>query len=110
MPAQFTGTNGALLRSLDSKIARATTSLPTPLSPVINTLASERETRTTSASSSRIAWLVPIKCRPFVAGRAHLTVSVGLDDTDRPPEAAKKPPARPRARVELSNSLKQAEI
>src|SRR5579871_4183645 len=43
-------------------MARATTSLPEPLSPVISTLASDRATRSTSAFSSVMAGLVPISC------------------------------------------------
>ena len=39
--------------------ARATTSLPTPLSPVIRTLASDRATRSTSSRRSSIIGLVP---------------------------------------------------
>ena len=47
-------------------MARATTSLPTPLSPVISTLASERATRSISAFNSEITALVPIICTcPF---------------------------------------------
>ena len=42
-------------------MARATSSLPTPLSPVMRTLASERATRSTSAFSSMIAGLEPIR-------------------------------------------------
>ena len=41
-------------------IARATTSLPTPLSPVISTFASERATRWTSRRNSSISGLMPI--------------------------------------------------
>src|SRR5689334_23062131 len=60
MPAQLTGMNGALARPLITAIARATISLPTPLSPVTNTFASERPTRSTSALSSMMAALVPM--------------------------------------------------
>ena len=63
MPAQLTGTNGALARGLSAKIARATISLPTPLSPVISTLASDRATRSTSAVKSAIDGLVPIRLK-----------------------------------------------
>src|SRR5262245_12477302 len=41
-------------------MARATTSLPAPLSPVIRTFASERATRSISALSSVMTGLVPI--------------------------------------------------
>ena len=51
---------GCLARGLAALMARATTSLPTPLSPVMRTLASERATRSTSAFSSEIDGLVPI--------------------------------------------------
>src|SRR5215470_3093337 len=61
MPAQFTGTNGASARRLDAPIARATSSLPTPLSPVIRTLPSERATCSISSFSSIIAGLEPSK-------------------------------------------------
>ena len=44
--------------------ARATSSLPTPLSPVIRTLASERATRSISCSRSIITGLIPIN-RPL---------------------------------------------
>ncbi len=60
MPAQLTGTNPTAARVLAAWMARATTSLPEPLSPVISTLASERATRSTSALRSEITVLVPI--------------------------------------------------
>src|SRR5689334_866217 len=60
MPAQLTGTNGSDARALAAQIARATVSLPDPLSPVINTLASDRAIRSISAFSSAMAGLDPI--------------------------------------------------
>src|ERR1700687_1979895 len=44
---------------------RATTSLPTPLSPVMSTLALEREAHRTSCAISRIAALGPMSCGRF---------------------------------------------
>ena len=59
-PAQLTGAKtcaGARAPRVD---ARATISLPTPLSPVISTLASDRATRSISCSSARTSALRPV--------------------------------------------------
>jgi hypothetical protein len=61
MPAQLTGTK-EFTRVLASLMARATTSLPEPLSPVISTVASDRAMRSISAPSSVMAWLCPMNC------------------------------------------------
>src|ERR1051325_10782673 len=45
-------------------MSRATTSLPTPLSPVIRTLASERAAHSASSSTACIALLTPIIAAP----------------------------------------------
>src|SRR5688572_12328973 len=58
-PAQLTATNSLFCRGPSAWMARATTSLPTPLSPVIRTFASDRATRMTSSRSSSISGLVP---------------------------------------------------
>src|SRR6266446_6046275 len=55
--AQLTLTNGALRRADAAWIARATTSLPTPLSPRIRTVASVSATLTTTVRIARISRL-----------------------------------------------------
>ena len=60
-PAQFTATNGASLRLEWLWMYRATTSLPTPLSPVIRTLAGLSAARAAMASSSVMAALATTK-------------------------------------------------
>jgi hypothetical protein len=62
--AQFTVTSLAARRRLRSWIARATSSLPVPLSPVISTEASVSATRSTRSNTSRIAALSPISAPP----------------------------------------------
>ena len=52
----------AAARALRWWMACATSSLPTPLSPVISTFASERAMRSISCASSPIAALLPISC------------------------------------------------
>src|SRR5262249_33744368 len=53
-------------RALFACIAAATSSLPTPLSPVISTFASDRATRSISSASSRMGELSPMSGRyPF---------------------------------------------
>jgi hypothetical protein len=59
-PAQFTGTKDRLARALRQWIAWATSSLPTPLSPVMRILASESAMRSISCLSSIIGRLFPI--------------------------------------------------
>ena len=60
MAAQFTFTKASLLRWLRRCIARATSSLPVPLSPVINTRPLVGATFSTCANSCRMAGLSPI--------------------------------------------------
>ena len=55
MAAQLTGTNGWALRRLPAWMARATSSLPVPDSPVRSTVASVAATRTARSSTSRRA-------------------------------------------------------
>ena len=54
MAAQFTGTKGRVARLEFTWMARAISSLPVPLSPVISTVTSVGATRTSLVSSSRI--------------------------------------------------------
>ena len=54
MAAQLMGTNGRVARFEFAWMARAISSLPVPLSPVINTVTSVGATRTSLVSSSRI--------------------------------------------------------
>jgi hypothetical protein len=56
---QSTITNGPWARGEASWIARATSSLPVPVSPWIRTVASLAATRASRANSSRIAVLAP---------------------------------------------------
>ena len=58
-PAQLTATKGRAARTLWACTARATSSLPAPLSPVTSTLASERAVRPISTRNSTIAGLSP---------------------------------------------------
>src|SRR5262245_15318185 len=67
------------------RMLRATISLPTPLSPVIRTFASERAMRSTSCCNPTIAGLSPISCRCVFARivarlltRAPLSTSASL--------------------------------
>ena len=53
MAAQLTGTKGWPVRRLLAWMARAMSSLPVPLSPVMSTVASVGAMRTTRANSSR---------------------------------------------------------
>ena len=55
MAPQFTGTNGAEARGLRAWTARATSSLPTPLSPVIRTVVRATATFSTTSNTSCIA-------------------------------------------------------
>src|SRR6185503_10098532 len=73
-PAQLTGANTWLARGPREWIARATISLPTPLSPVIRTFASERATRSISCSSAVTSALRPVSWT-CVRGR---TAPIGL--------------------------------
>ncbi len=54
-PAQLSVTSGADARALWRWMSRETTSLPTPVSPVISTLASDRAAQSISCSMS--GWL-----------------------------------------------------
>ena len=54
MAAQFTGTKGRAARRELAWMARAISSLPVPLSPVIRTVTSVGATRTSRVNSSRI--------------------------------------------------------
>ncbi len=58
--AQLTATNGPWLRRPRAWSARATTSLPVPLSPVTRTVASDAATRARRSSTSCIAGLLPM--------------------------------------------------
>ena len=60
--AQFTRTNGRSPRRLATWIARATSSLPVPDSPVTSTVASVGAIRITRSSTSRIAVERPTMC------------------------------------------------
>src|SRR5262245_31720195 len=64
MPAQLTVTSGVGARRLRWCTSRAITSLPTPLSPVISTLASDRAAYSISASTARIAAPMPTMDSP----------------------------------------------
>ena len=57
MALQLTATNGLLRRGLASWMARASSSLPVPLSPVISTRASVPATMLAWASLSSMIWL-----------------------------------------------------
>ena len=57
--AQFTATNGPLARALAWWIARATSSLPVPLSPVSSTVVSVGATFAARCSTSRSAGARP---------------------------------------------------
>jgi len=59
-PAQFTGANMWFARGPRVWMLRATISLPTPLSPVMRTLASVRATRSISCRRSLMTGLTPI--------------------------------------------------
>ena len=61
-PAQFTVMNGRSARSLWMWMLIATSSLPTPLSPVIRILASDCATRRISCCSAIMAGLLPTSC------------------------------------------------
>src|SRR5262245_34748053 len=72
-PAQLTGANTWLTRGPREWMARATISLPTPLSPVISTFASDRATRSISCSSAVTSALRPVswtcvRCRTAPIG------------------------------------------
>ena len=57
--AQLIATNGPRARGLASWIARATSSLPVPVSPVMSTLAALGATRTMSSCTFLSGWLSP---------------------------------------------------
>ena len=59
MADMFTGTKGLLRRALSAWIARATSSLPEPVSPVTSTGAFERETKSMAVRRLSIAGQVP---------------------------------------------------
>ena len=62
---QFTETKGSWLRGEEKWMARATSSLPVPDSPVMSTVARLGPARSTRASMSRMARLRPmIWCLP----------------------------------------------
>ena len=61
--AQLTATNGSLARGEPRWMARATTSLPVPLSPRIRTVVLPTATSSAAASTSRIAALSAITSR-----------------------------------------------
>ena len=73
--AQSTMTNGPDARADASWIARATSSLPVPVSPRISTGASLCATRDIWANSSRITVLAPI--RPPKRGSGHSSMGAG---------------------------------
>ena len=60
MAPQLTATNSPAARGLRSWMARATSSLPTPLSPETSTVVRDGATRSMSEKSSRIGALFPI--------------------------------------------------
>ena len=60
MVAQLMGTKLPLLRTESSCSARATSSLPVPLSPVMSTVALELATRATRSRTALAAALCPI--------------------------------------------------
>ena len=64
---QSTTTNGACLRRLCAWTARASTSLPVPVSPPISTVASVGAMRSSSPKISRIAGSVPTSIAEAVA-------------------------------------------
>ncbi len=60
MAAQFKETKGPCARLLWAWTKRAMTSLPTPLSPLMSTLASAGATRRASSTTSRMAGSAPM--------------------------------------------------
>jgi hypothetical protein len=62
MAPQLRATKARSARGLRAWTARATSSLPVPLSPAISTLTSLAATRATRSSSARISALVPTMC------------------------------------------------
>ena len=83
-PAQLTAMNARSARGLLVWMARATSSLPTPLSPVMRTLASDRAMRSISWRSSSIGWLLPMR---WACSGLRIDVLV-VRGSDRSPVAA----------------------
>ena len=70
MPTQLMATIGICARALFAWIMRLAISLPTPLSPVNRTLASQRAACSISTRSACMAGLTPIKVSMrFTTGR-----------------------------------------
>src|SRR5690242_18721753 len=85
MPPQFTATNGCLLRRLHVWIARATTSLPVPVSPVRRTDMSVGAIRAAHSTIPFIAALTATS--PPYSGRRTLSGSApaAADVQNSPP-------------------------
>ena len=78
MPLQFTATNGRVLNALFAWIMRATTSLPTPVSPTINTFARDLEAASISRWSSATTALAPRRSGSFARRGAEAVTEVEL--------------------------------
>ena len=93
--AQFSAMKGPALRAPTRWMVRATTSLPVPVSPVINTVASLSATRPMVFCTSRMLLLEPIRSSGTlsVSGWGGFNAFVALDLTMRSSRDAKS--ARP---------------
>ena len=76
----LTATNGRVARALRAWIARATSSLPTPVSPVTSTGALDRATKSMVVCSARMAGPCPTSVMSVDAvdgGRRRRVLSLG---------------------------------